>query len=276
MKTSLLFDIDKTLTPPRLPITPQMAEILSGLKVPFHVAAGSHMGLLRNQFFKPLEHYKFKGFFDAFVSNGAIRYRCDYSSEMSLIEIERFDIRNHLGEDGYAFLISALDQALQRPEFRLPPPLKILGDVIAHRISMVNLCPIGRVEEEGPKVRENRSNFVKFDKVTGYRQAVIKHLNIYLDALINEKNLVITLGGETSFDIGILGEDKTKGIKALWNENVEKVIFIGDALYDGGNDAAIREFIDALPSTQRHRADYFQVESYEETITLIKNLGFVH
>jgi hydroxymethylpyrimidine pyrophosphatase-like HAD family hydrolase len=253
-----------------------MVKVLSDLQTPFHVAAGSHMELLRKQFFEPLYLHRFTGRFDAFVSNGAIRYHCEYTSKMSVAEIERFDIRNHLGEKDYGFLISALNQTLQRPEFILQPPLRILGDTIAYRISMVNLCPIGRIEVEGREARENRSNFVQFDKATGYRQAIIAYLKMVLNDLIKTKDLVITLGGETSFDIGIYGEDKTKAIKALWNENAKKVIFIGDALYDGGNDAAIREFIDALPPNQRHRADYYQVESYEETITLLKNLGFVH
>jgi hypothetical protein len=140
---------------------------------------------------------------------------------------------------------------------------------------MVNLCPIGRVEEEGPDARENRSNFVQFDTATGYRQAVMAHLKDLLRELIESKGLVITLGGETSFDIGILGEDKTKAIRALWDAGVQKVIFIGDALYDGGNDAAIREFIDALPPDRRAHADYRQVRSYEETIAFLEGLGLV-
>ena len=96
MRTAIIMDIDNTLTPPRQPIREEMVRLLSCLSVPFHVAAGSHMELLKSQFFDPLYHFGFRGSFEAFVSNGAVHYHCDYARETSLRLISAFNIRDHL------------------------------------------------------------------------------------------------------------------------------------------------------------------------------------
>ena len=275
MRTELLFDIDSTLTPPRLPITESMVAVLKKLTVPFHVAAGSHMELLEEQFFKPLSHFKFTGHFEAFISNGAIHYHFNYSSDPPIVkEIDAFDIRSYLGEDSYTFLLNTLNQTLDIPEYRLPRHLKVFGDTIAYRISMLNLSPIGRVKVETSEVRENRKRFVLFDKKTNYRRNILQHFDKVLSELISKNNLRITLGGQTSFDVGILHQDKSKAVRTLLKSGVDKLIFIGDALFEGGNDAAIRKYVDNMPEDSDSKAEYHQVESYEETIDLLKRFGF--
>ena len=102
----------------------------------------------------------------------------------------------------------------------------------------------------------------------------MEHLKAELKEMIEEKDLVITLGGETSFDIGVLDEDKTKGVTTLWDMGVDKVIFIGDALYVGGNDYAVRVFVDKLSLDLKPKADYHQVDSYEDTIEKLHELKF--
>jgi HAD superfamily hydrolase (TIGR01484 family) len=274
MTTALLFDIDKTLTPPRLPITESMVKVLENLHKPFHVAAGSHLELLQKQFFEPLFEFGYRKQFDAFVSNGAIHYHCDYSNEMSIELVSKFDIREHLGEEDYSFLIDTLKHTLGDENFQLRAPVENLGETIAYRVSMVNYTPIGRATVETEKNRVNRANFVDFDNETGYRQNVMDHLKNKLKRLIDEKELVITLGGETSFDIGVLDEDKTKGVTTLWDKGIDKVIFFGDALYKGGNDYAVRVFVDKLPLDLKPKADYLQVDSYEDTIEKLHELMF--
>ena len=274
MTTALLFDIDKTLTPPRLPITKSMVEVLKNLSIPFHVAAGSHLELLQTQFFEPLFEFGYQEQFEAFVSNGAIHYHCDFSKEMSIELVSKFDIREYLGEKDYSLLIETLKHTLDDENFQLRSPVENFGETIAYRVSMVNFTPIGRVTEENDKIRTNRANFVNYDKETEYRQNVMEHLKAELKEMIEEKDLVITLGGETSFDIGVLDEDKTKGVTTLWDMGVDKVIFIGDALYVGGNDYAVRVFVDKLSLDLKPKADYHQVDSYEDTIAKLHELKF--
>jgi len=275
MKTAALFDIDSTLTPPRQPITEAMVKILDRLCVPFSVAAGSHLPLLEQQFFAPLFQYGYRGRFDAFLSNGAIQYRCDFSTERSIKVINSFNIREYLGESDYGFLIETLEKTHSLSQFKLPPPLEVVGEPIVFRDSMVNFAPIGRVKEEGPEAQQNRKNFVDFDRAGGYRRKVMEHLNSELSSLIENKKLKITLGGQTSFDIGIVGKDKTNAVQTLFNMGFNRVVFFGDALFEGGNDYAIREFADAWPKDSPKKVEAIQVDSYQETIEKLYEFNFI-
>ncbi len=275
MKTALALDIDSTLTPPRQPITREMVEVLGQLKAPFYVAAGSHFSLLKGQFFQPLYDHGFRGKFDAFVSNGAVHYHCDYSTEMSIELVSEFNIRNYLGEDDYARLMNILSETLTLEKFNLPSDLKIVDNRLVDRVSMINLCPIGRLEQEGPDATLNRQNFVKFDTNTAYRTKVMEHLRKKLSSLIQEKKLHFTLGGQTSFDIGISSQDKTKPVRMLLEKGFERVVFIGDALFEGGNDAAVNEFIDAWPSGSDCPVEAIETGSWKETIEIFRKQSFM-
>lgn len=275
MKTALALDIDSTLTPPRQPITGDMVEVLGRLNVPFYVAAGSHFSLLEGQFFKPMYEHGFRGKFDAFVSNGAVHYHCDYSKEMSIELVSEFNIRKYLGEGDYNHLMDLLSETLKMEEYRLPEDLTIVDNRIVDRVSMINLCPIGRLEHEGRDATLNRERFVKFDRSTGYREKIMAHLNLSLSSMIKAKGLHITLGGQTSFDIGISGEDKTKPVRKLLEEGFERVVFIGDALFKGGNDAAVNELIDTWPAGSECPVEAIQTGSWLQTIEIFKKKGFV-
>ncbi len=275
MRTAIMFDVDSTLTPPRQPINETMVEILKNLDVAFHVVAGSHLLLLKEQFFNPLYKYGFRKQFSAFVSNGAIHYKCDYSKNMSIELVSEFNIKKYLGENDYNFLINVLKKTLELKEFQLLPPIKIIGERIADRISMINLCPIGRVEQENKDAQVNRKNFSEFDKKNNYRKKIMQHLNQELSSLINKKNLVIMLGGQTSFDIGIVDQDKTNAIRTLLKEGVERLIFIGDALFEGGNDAAIRKFVEKWPTDSNCPVEAIETDSWENTIEILRKLKFI-
>ncbi len=275
MKTAIVFDIDSTLTPPRQPLNKQMTDVLNRLRVPFFVAAGSDMLLLKEQFFNPLYAFGFRKCFDAFISNGAIQYQCDYSSGMSINKVSEFNIRNYLGETDYCYLLDVLTETLEMEKFQLPSSVKPLDNRLVDRVSMINLCPIGRMEQENAVGVENRKNFASFDNTNKFRDKILIYLNQKLFSLINEKQLKITLGGQTSFDIGILGQDKTKPIRILLEKGFEKVIFIGDALFEGGNDAAINDYIWSWPLNTHCPVEAKKTHSWQETIGFIHELEFI-
>lgn len=273
-KTGLILDIDNTLTPPRQPLTQEMVQILSRLVLPFHVAAGSHIEILREQFFDPLYAYGFRGRFDAFLSLGGVHYRCDYSREMDIAVVSHFDLRESLGEDEYELLNRVLSETLDSPEYGLSHPLAVIGETITYRGSMVNFCPIGRAKES-PEYRRNRDNFVAFDRETGYRQRMLEHLMCELSPLIKEKSLSIVLGGETSFDISVTTRDKAYAVRTLLEDGYERLIFIGDALFEGGNDAPIRQFIENWRGEEPCPLSAVQVNSWRETAERLHQFGFV-
>ncbi|MBI4689427.1 MAG: hypothetical protein HY754_04040 [Nitrospirae bacterium] len=234
------------------------------------------MNIVQEQFFRPLYIFGFRKQFDAFLGNGAIHYRCDYSKGMSIELVSEFNILDYLGEADYSYLWKVLTETLTKNEFQLPSELKIIDNRMVNRGSMINLCPIGRMDKEDAEAVRNRENFVKFDRNIGYREKILKHLNRELFSLINERQLKITLGGQTSFDIGIVGQDKTKPIRTLLENGFEKVIFIGDALFEGGNDAAINEFIKSWPAGDRCPIEAIQISSWLETIFILHKRKFIN
>ena len=191
-KTILLFDIDSTLTPARQPINKEMTDILSRLNVAFAVVAGSHMELLKEQFFAPLFEHGFRGVFDAFISNGPMLYRCDYREKMSIELVSSFNLRESLGEKDYQEMLNTFKEVLAKKEFQLPPEITVSPEKITDRISMVNFIPMGRLKVEGPEEQENRKRFVEFAEKTGYRAKILTFLNERLkrlsDALFPGKN----------------------------------------------------------------------------------------
>lgn len=275
MKTILLFDIDATLTPPRQPINKEMTEVLMNLNVPFVVAAGSNMDLIKEQFFLPFFEHGYRGTFDAYISNGTIKYHCEYDTEPKTELVSSFNIREYLGEDDYKEMISAFEEVLAKEEFALPPEITVKGEKITDRTSMINLITFGRVKTEGPEAQENRKIFVEFDKETGYRSKIVEFLKERLRRLVEEKGLKILLGGQTSFDIVIDGYDKTYPLRQLVPSEFEKAVFIGDALFPGGNDYVVQEFIDTLDKEQS-QYEAIKTESWENTIEILKNLGYIN
>ena len=274
MNTAVLLDIDGTITPPRQPIQEEMARLLCRLSVPFHVAAGSHLPLLQQQFFHPLFDFGFRGAFDAFVSNGAVHYRADYREGPNLQLISEFDLRGYLGETDYAFLIQVLSETLDLPEFQTHLPLKVAGERIVYRGSMVNCSPIGRPQRELDEAQRNRAMFVEFDRAHNYRARVMEYLKHRLARLIEERGLTITLGGQTSFDIGVLGQDKAKAVTTLVAAGAQRVVFFGDALFAGGNDRAIGVLAENWPKDSAVRVEAIQVESWLDTMAKLRQMGF--
>jgi hydroxymethylpyrimidine pyrophosphatase-like HAD family hydrolase len=268
-------DIDGTITPPRQPIQEEMVHLLCRLSVPFHVAAGSHLPLLQQQFFHPLYDFGFRGSFEAFVSNGAVHYRADYREGPNLELISEFDIRTFLGESDYGFLIQVLSETLDLPEFQTHLPLKVAGERIVYRGSMVNASPIGRPLQELAEAQKNRAMFVEFDRAHQYRERVIEYLKIRLARLIAERGLTLALGGQTSFDIGVLGQDKAKAARTLIACGAQRVVFFGDALFEGGNDEPVGVLAKTWPADSPVRVEAIQVDSWLDTMAKLHSMGFV-
>lgn len=241
---AFVFDIDNTLTPPREALEAPMAAALAQLNVPFALAAGSDAPLLMSQFFTPLHRFGFRGAFDAFVCNGASRYRCSCAQELEVDEVDGFSLSDHLGERSFATLRHLLEELLEDPQFELPRECGVLGERIVDRGSMINFAPIGRpkgeLSEEG---RALRKRFVAFDQLEGYRHRGLIRLRNEIAERLPDANLAISFGGQTSFDLVVRGRDKSFAVRSLLDEGYQHVTYFGDALFPGGNDVAVLEFV---------------------------------
>jgi hypothetical protein len=266
---AIVFDIDNTLTPPREPLDKDMAERLAALGQPFALAAGSDRELLMSQFFEPLHAHGYRGEFDAFICNGASRYRCECGDSLRVTPIDEFSLRAHLGSDGFAQLSSLLEELLADPRFALPASVPILGERIVDRQAMINLAPSGRLKGAlSTAARQSRDQFVAFDAKTGYRARLMPVLRRALDERLPDNDLLLTLGGQTSFDIVVRGRDKSFAVRTLLEEGIERVTYVGDALFPGGNDAAVADFVASWPGGNCP-VEVIEVSGFEQTAALM-------
>ncbi len=248
MTAAIVFDIDNTLTPPREALDAAMARRLGELRRPFALAAGSDRELLMSQFFEPLHAHGYRGQFDAFICNGASRYHCVSGRTLELTAVDEFSLAEHLGARGFAALLGLLHELLEDPRFALPSSVTVLGERVIDRGAMINLAPSGRPKGAlSPQARRSRDEFVAFDAQTGYRAKVFPALRRLIDERLPGNDLRVTLGGQTSFDIVVQGRDKSYAVRSLLDAGMEHVTYVGDALFPGGNDAAVSDFVAAWP-----------------------------
>ena len=88
--------------------------------------------------------------------------------------------------------------------------------------------------------------------------------------------LFITLGGETSFDIVINGNDKSFPLRALLNEGFGRISYVADALFKGGNDEAVLTFIEEWSGPLPCPVEAIRVENWRETIGVLDRLGVIN
>ena len=264
---AFVFDVDNTLTPPRRPLEPEMAAALIELPVAFHVAAGSDVALVREQLVDPLWAAGFRGTFDAFVCNGSDRYRFEIDDDIRPQVLRTFSLRKHLGKVGFQTLMDTLTRRLADPAFAIDAQaVAVIGGRIIDRGSMINLAPIGRPIKMTPAAYTNRDAFVAFDQRTGFRRRLLEQLHQDLAPLIRDRGLWITLGGQTSFDIVIAGNDKTFPLRTLADEGYDDLTYFGDALHEHGNDAAVLEFVREQEHQKMVRVRAVQVTDWRDTL----------
>lgn len=73
-----------------------------------------------------------------------------------------------------------------------------------------------------------------------------RHKRTRLKAILERRlaDVAVRIGGSTSIDITRPGIDKSFGVRKLielTGLNIEDMLFVGDALYPGGNDAPVRD-----------------------------------
>ena len=107
---------------------------------------------------------------------------------------------------------------------------KVWGEVIEDRGSQITYSALG---QQAPLEEKKKwdADFVKRKKI-----------KTILDKLIPEFS--VRLGGTTSVDVTKPGIDKAYGIKKLQDNlgiAIEDMIFVGDAIFPGGNDYPDKE-----------------------------------
>lgn len=241
MKTLVLFDVDGTLTKPRLSISEEMNNTLSKLKKVDNLNIGIVGGSNLNKQIEQLGENALNNFDWFFSENGLLSFKDGQ-------EFHRRSISDYLGEEKIKLLINFSLNLLSTID--IP---KKRGTFIEFRNGMINLSPIGRNCSY-----DDRLEFVEFNKKHG----VLQHIVDELEKEFSTLNLKFSIGGQISIDIFPIGWDKTYCLQFV-HEIYDKIYFFGDKTYKGGNDYEIYN---------DKRTEAYSVKSPDDTITYLNTI----
>lgn len=242
MKKLIIFDLDGTLAESKSSIDAEMADLLNKLLMFLKVAviSGGNWQQFENQLLANLsqnEHLKNLSLlptcgtkFYQFQTN----WQLLYSEDFTLIEKNK--------------IIDALKYTEDKTGFKAA---KVWGEIIEDRGSQITFSGLGQQAPIEEKLKWD-ADFAKRKK--------IKNL---LDEIL--PTFSVRLGGTTSIDITKKGIDKAYGIWKLRDTlsvAINEMIFVGDALYEGGNDAPAKNT----------GAVCIQVKNPEETKSVIETI----
>ncbi|MDN3580871.1 HAD-IIB family hydrolase [Mucilaginibacter flavus] len=221
MKKLIVFDLDGTLAESKAAIDKEMAHLFSGLLEVAKVAIIS--GGDWPQFEKQVIAHLPK---DAKLSRLSILPTCG----TKYYQYKNARWKKIYSEDFTANekkkIIDSLNQAVEKSGFKAD---KTWGDQIEDRDSQITFSALGQKAPLEPKKAWD-PDFKKRKKI-----------KVILDKLIPE--FAVHLGGATSIDITKPGIDKAYGMYKLRDTlkiKIKQMLFMGDALFDGGNDQPAR------------------------------------
>jgi HAD superfamily hydrolase (TIGR01484 family) len=230
-KDLIVFDLDGTLTPSKSNMEPDMSHVLTKLLAQKKVAVigGGNWGQFRKQFLKSFACPKdlLPNLF-LFPTTATAFYRYQHGWR-KVYEMK-------LSQRAVAQIRKAFKDVFR--EVGYIPPRKVYGKVIENRGSQVTFSALGQdvVAQLGKRGLALKEKWKRENLALKLRMA----------KLLAEKlpELEVRLGGLTSIDITQKGIDKAYGVREIEKTlkiPIKKMLFIGDALYPGGNDAAAKK-----------------------------------
>jgi phosphomannomutase len=239
MPKHFFFDLDNTLTRSRTHIDPEHAPVLRKLASLADVIVVT--GGVRTQISKQLDPELAGRYFvlgqngnSAFTPDGTLLWEQELSDSQKAAVLELTSkMRSHLN-------LTVKDE----------------NDLIEDRGSQISYSLIGHHEDIAAKEA--------FDPDHAKRLALLSEFVADVEKLGTEHNLEIRSGGTTCLDIFEKGRNKGYNCAQLverlgWNK--EECLYIGDALFPGGNDETV---IGILPTKA--------VKDYHETYTYLSSI----
>ena len=252
-KGLIIFDIDGTLTPSKAPADMEMINLLLSLLEERSVAiiGGGKYSLFREQLIDqlPSQDKRLERLY-LFPTCSTAFYR--FNGEWNEVYSHR------LSEEEKEKINRAFEETFQEVNYQHPE--KTYGSVIEDRETQITFSSLGQEvvamtgEEQGVKLKQEW-----FDKNDRLRQQMREILQKKLP------DFEVRAGGLTSIDITRKGIDKAYGVRQIsehLNIKIEDMLFVGDAIFPGGNDYAALET----------GIDYVKVENPSDTKELIRNI----
>ena len=241
MRKIVLFDMDGTLTPPREHLDYSLVDTLVKLckNTEIGIVSGSDYEYIMQQcgFLTTKDEIKQK--LHILPCNGTMHYAPPSYREGEYKLVHSNDMRKVIGDSDLNILFKKIINYQDHIVSHYDIPLT--GHFVSYRGSMINWCPIGRNATD-----TDRKKFSEFDKTFGtstFRKAILSQLREEIDNL--RMNIVVKLGGETSFDIFPSGWDKTFALSYFPDH---EVYFLGDRCGENGNDKEIFDILQPLNS----------------------------
>lgn len=216
MKKLIVYDLDGTLAESKSSLDAVMAELLQKLLgvVKVAVISGGDWPQFEKQLLSNLPH-------DERLRNLSILPTCgtkfyQYKEKWEKIYSEDFTAAEK------SKIVSSLEKAIEEAGYKVA---MVWGERIEDRGSQITYSALGQLAP-----LEEKS---KWDPDFAKR----KNIKSILDKLIPEFS--VHLGGTTSVDVTKPGIDKAYGIRKLRDIlgiAINEMIFVGDALFPGGND----------------------------------------
>ena len=216
MKKLIVFDLDGTLAPSKSSLAPKTAALLHDLLgiIKLAVISGGAWEQFEKQLLTDLPK-------DSCLANLSLLPTCgtkflQYNGKWTQLYSE------DLTAEQRKKIIDSLNKAVDETGYRAK---KLWGEAIEDRGSQVTFSALG---QQAPLAEKE-----KWDPDFAKR----KKIKAILDKLIPEFS--IRMGGATSIDVTKPGIDKAYGIGKLRDTlhlSLKEMVFIGDALYPGGND----------------------------------------
>ena len=219
-KRLIVFDLDGTLAPSKSSITPAIATQLSRLVdiVQVAVISGGAWPQINNQVISKLPSNTSFSNLSILPTCGTRFYKFD--GTWKLLYEEDFSAAEK------KTILDAFGKVIDLPEFKAP---KIWGDRVEDRGSQITFSALG----QNAPLAEKKSWDIDFDRR--------KKMALLLDPMLQQFSLA--LGGLTSIDVTPQGVDKAYGInklKTILSVEIRDMIYVGDALFPGGNDFPAR------------------------------------
>jgi phosphomannomutase len=243
-KELFVFDLDGTLTRSKTLMDEEMVGLFSKLleKRIVSVIGGGWFPLFKTQLLASLKGQEalFPRLF-LFPTSGSLflryqggEWKSQYAHELSLAQ--RTQIKN------------AFEQSFK--DINYEHPQTVFGEVIEDRGTQITFSALG---QKAPIELKDAYKGSDQDR----RLEIVSRLTEYLP------EFEIKVPGKSSIDVTMKGIDKGYGIEEMVNHlgvAVDKMIFVGDALYEGGNDEPVK----------RTGIDTISVEGPEDTKKLIR------
>ena len=221
MKKLIVFDLDGTLAESKASIDAEMATLLDSLLkiVKVSVISGGDWSQFEKQVVAHLSQDERLKNLSLLPTCGTKFYK--YDSKWALLYSEDFTAAEKKK------ILNSLQQATETPDLK---PVQTWGELIQDRGSQITFSGLG---QQAP-LEEKK----KWDPDFAKR----KKIKVLLDKLIPKFS--VRLGGATSIDVTKHGIDKAYGILKLRDVlgiPISEMIFIGDAVFPGGNDYPAKE-----------------------------------